>query len=146
MSATAAAVQDNTQCKPAVLGGVVPYLTVNGAIAAGEFYQRAFGAKLVGCYPPDDQGRTMHVHLHVNGGSLMLCDAYPEHGHPLEKSSGFNLTLQVDDIDSWWKRAVEAGAEVILPVSKMFWGDRYGQLRDPYGVMWSMNEPAADGN
>jgi uncharacterized glyoxalase superfamily protein PhnB len=46
--------------------------------------------------------------------------------------------LQVDDADAWWKRAVEAGAEPLMPVTDMFWGDRYGQFRDPFGVRWSV--------
>ena len=83
----------------------------------------------------------MHVHLYVNGSSLMLGDAYPEYGHPLQTPQAFNLTLQVDDIDAWWSRAVAAGAEVVMPVQEMFWGARYGQLRDPFGVLWSMNQP-----
>ena len=85
----------------------------------------------------------MHVHLYINGSSLMMGDAYPEHGHALQEPQAFNLTLQVDDIDVWWKRAVDAGAEVVMPVADMFWGDRYGQLRDPFGVLWAMNQPKA---
>ena len=92
--------------------------------------------------PVDEQGRTMHVHLYVNNSSLMLSDAYPEHGHPLTKPQSFSLQLVVDDIDFWWERAVAAGAEVVMPVELMFWGDRYGQLRDPFGVLWAINSPA----
>jgi uncharacterized glyoxalase superfamily protein PhnB len=88
--------------------------------------------------PPDEKGRYMHIHLVVNGGSLMLADAFPDHGHPLEAQSGYTLHLQVDDADAWWKRAVEAGAEPLMPVTDMFWGDRYGQFRDPFGVRWSV--------
>jgi PhnB protein len=145
MSATATTVQDNVQCeKPQVLSGVTPYLSVKGAIAASEFYVKAFGAKVVGCYPPDEKGRSCHVHLHLNKGSLMLSDFFPEYGHGETTPASFNLMVQVDDIDQWWSRAVAAGAEVVTPVSKMFWGDRYGQLRDPFGVMWAFNEPAAE--
>lgn len=127
--------------QPEVRGGVTPYLSVNGASKAAAFYEKAFGAKEVFRYPEDQSGRTMHIHLYVNGSSLMLSDGYPEQGHPAETPAGFNLTLQVKDIDSWWKRAVDAGATVVLPLQDMFWGARYGQLRDPFGVMWSMNEP-----
>ena len=56
----------------------------------------------------------MHIHLYVNGSSLMLSDGYPEHGAPAEKPQGFNLTLQVKDIDKWWQRAVDAGALSLL--------------------------------
>jgi PhnB protein len=125
-----------------VLGGLISYLQVEGAIAASKFYQNAFGAAEVACVPPDEKGRTMHVHLHVNGSSLMLSDSYPEYGHPFEKPQGFSLTLQVDDIDRWWNRAVAAGAKVKMPVERMYWGDRYGQLEDPYGIIWAINERA----
>jgi PhnB protein len=130
--------KQNQQAAPKVLGGVAPYLSVSGALKAGEFYKRAFGAEIVASHPPDDKGRTMHVHLYINGGSLMLSDAYPEHGHHLEKPQAFTLHLQVDNVDAWFKRAFDAGAEVVLPVQEMFWGDRYGQLRDPFGVLWSI--------
>jgi PhnB protein len=123
---------------PPVLGGVAAYLTVSNAAAAAEFYERAFGATTVGQMPPDANGRTMHIHLYVNGGSVMLSDAFPEHGHPLQPPQSFTLHLQVEDVDAWWSRATAAGAEVILPLQLMFWGDRYGQLRDPFGVSWSM--------
>jgi PhnB protein len=108
---------------------------------AAEFYRRAFGAEIMVAHPADDKGRTMHIHLHVNGSSVMMSDFYPEHGHPPKSPQGFNLTLQVDDIDTWWKRAVAAGAEIVMPVADMFWGARYGQLRDPFGVLWALNQP-----
>ena len=121
-----------------VLGGVTPYLEVDGAAKAADFYIRAFGAKEVGRAPPDEKGRFMHIHLYVNGGSLMLCDPFPEHGHPAVKPQGYTLHLQVDDVDPVWKRAVEAGTEVVVPVQRMFWGHRYGVVRDPFGVSWSV--------
>jgi PhnB protein len=123
-----------------VRGGVVAYLQVDGAMKAAEFYKGAFGAEVVAAHPVDEKGRTMHVHLYINGTSVMLGDAYPEHGHPLRQPQAFNLMLPVDDIDARWKRAVDAGATVVMPVAEMFWGDRYGQLRDPFGVVWAMNQ------
>jgi uncharacterized glyoxalase superfamily protein PhnB len=126
-----------------VKGGVVAYLQVDGALKAAEFYRRAFGAEVATAHPADDNGRTMHVHLHINGSSVMLGDPYPEHGFPLEKAQGFNLTLIVDDIEAWWRRAIEAGATAVMPPADMFWGDRYGQVRDPFGVLWAMNQPKA---
>lgn len=141
MEATAEAVKP----MPKVLGGLVPYLQVDGALKAAEFYRRAVGAEQVFAYPPDEQGRTMHVHLYVNGSSLMLSDAYPEHGQPHKPAQGFTLQLVFDngrDLDAWWNRAVEAGMEVAMPLQEMFWGDRWGQLRDRFGVDWAMNAPA----
>ena len=130
-----------TQAMPEVRGGVVAYLQVDGAAKAAEFYQRAFGATEAGRQPLDETGRTMHIHLYVNGSSLMLSDAFPEHGYALERPQGFELMLQVKNIDAWWDRAIAAGAESIMPVQEMFWGARYGQGRDPFGVRWSFNQP-----
>ena len=129
--------------QPQVLGGIVPYLSLDGASRAAAFYTKAFAAREVFRHPTDDQGRTMHIHLHINGGSLMLADPYPEHGHPHQVAQGYTLHLKVDDVDRWWQRAVAAGAEVVLPLQQMFWGERYGQVRDPFGVLWSMSQPSA---
>jgi uncharacterized glyoxalase superfamily protein PhnB len=140
----ASRIGDSTKAQSAaaaeVKGGVIAYLQVDGAMRAADFYQRAFGAVTAFAHPVDGQGRTMHVHLHINGSSVMLSDAFPEHGCALQSPQGFNLTLMVDDIDAWWQRAVDAGAEVVMPVSEMFWGDRYGQLRDPFGVVWALDQ------
>ncbi|MEN3230789.1 glyoxalase/bleomycin resistance/extradiol dioxygenase family protein [Methylorubrum rhodesianum] len=122
-------------------GGVVAYLTLDGALRAAEFYRNAFGAEILASVPPDEKGRTMHVHLFVNGTSVMLSDAFPEYGHPLQAPQSFSLLLPVEDIAAWWNRAVAAGAEVVTPYQEMFWGDVYGQLRDPFGVIWAMNQP-----
>lgn len=127
--------------KPPVLGGPCPYLSVSNAGKAADFYVTAFGAQEVARMPPDDKGRYMHIHLVVNGGSLMLADAFPEHGAPLEKPAGFMLHLQVEDVDAAFDKAVKAGATVKIPVQDMFWGDRYGQLVDPFGVTWTMGAP-----
>ena len=128
-----------------VKSGIAPYLSVSDASKAAEFYVKAFGAKEAFRYPPDDKGRYLHIHLYVNGGSLMLADPFPDHGHPHQPAQGYTLHMRVDDVDAWWKRAVDAGAEVVLPLQRMFWGDRYGQLRDPFGVLWSMGmrDPSA---
>ncbi|HUB47297.1 MAG TPA: VOC family protein [Acetobacteraceae bacterium] len=124
----------------AVKGGVVAYLQIDGALRAAEFYQRAFGAEQAFAYPPDDKGRTMHVHLYINGSSVMLGDPYPEHGCADQPAQGFNLALMVNDIEAWWQRAIDAGATPVMPPQDMFWGDRYAQLRDPFGVLWAMNQ------
>jgi PhnB protein len=127
---------------PVPKGGLVAYLTVDGAIKASEFYRKAFGAEVAHVIPPDDKGRTMHAHVYVNGSSLMLSDAYPEHGHPLPVPAGFSLTLMVEDVDAWYIRAIQAGCTATQPPADMFWGDRYAALKDPFGVAWAMNGPA----
>ncbi|ABS69407.1 MULTISPECIES: VOC family protein [Xanthobacter] len=127
---------------PPVKGGVTAYLTVDGAMKAVEFYKSALGAELAFAIPPDDSGRTMHVHLYINGSSVMLADPYPEYcAGPVEKLGGFNLSLHVTDTDAAFERAVAAGASVMMPPSDMFWGARYAQVRDPFGVVWAFNQP-----
>lgn len=122
-----------------VRSGVAPYLVVRDADAAAKFYERAFGAVEAFRVPADPKGRHMHIHLYINGASVMLCDHFEEHaGHELRPPHGFTLHLQVADIDAWWKRALDAGVEVGMPLQVMFWGDRYGDVTDPFGVRWSM--------
>jgi uncharacterized glyoxalase superfamily protein PhnB len=109
MTETSTVQKPQAPAMPKVKGGVTPYLCLDGAARAAEFYARAFGAETAFAYPPDAKGRTMHVHLYINGSSVMLSDAYPEHGCPWQQPQGFNLMLRVDDIDAWWDRAIAAG-------------------------------------
>jgi PhnB protein len=139
MTEQAKAVAQPTTLPP--MQGVIPYLTVQGAGAAADFYKRAFGAIEHRRLGTPDGKKFMHIHLEINGGSLMLSDDFPENGHMHQPSDSFTMQLVVSDIDSWWKRAVDAGAEVVNPVALMFWGDRWGSMKDPFGVHWAMNEP-----
>ena len=125
----------------AVKGGVVAYMTLEGAIKAGEFYKKALAAELAQAHPADEKGRTMHVHMYINGSSVMISDPYPEHGCPFVAPAGFGLNLPVADVDTWWQRAVDAGCAPIMPPADMFWGDRYAQAKDPFGVTWAFVGP-----
>jgi len=127
---------------PRPKGGIVSYLQLRDAAAAADFYKQAFGAEEVTRMLHPDGQRIIHTHLYINGGSLMLNDPFPDQGMPLEAPQAFTLTLMVDDIDKWFARAAGAGCEVVTPVETMFWGDRYGALKDPFGVSWAMNEGA----
>ena len=134
-------VSDPAETEPApqhLFTGVVPHLNVDGASEASTFYQRAFGAEELARMPHSDGVRLMHCHLFINGGSIMLADCFPEHGVPHDPSQSYTMHLQVPDVDAWWTRAVEAGAQVVVPLQEMFWGDKYGKLRDPFGVSWSL--------
>ena len=137
------AVKDASQGIPPdiIKSGIIAYLCVEGAMKAAELYKTAFGATVAFAQPPDDKGRTMHVHLHVNGASLMLSDPYPEHGHGYEPAAGFGLMLPVADVDAAWQRAVDAGMTGNMPPQDMFWGDRYGQAKDAFGIQWSFVGP-----
>jgi len=123
-------------------GGVVAYLAIDGAMKAAQFYEKAFLAQTAFAHPVDDQGRTMHIHLYINGSSVMLGDFYEEHGHGKVAPQGFTMQLIVDDCQAWFDRAVAAGCESLVPPQKMFWGDTWGQVRDPFGVVWAFNQGA----
>ena len=90
--------------------------------------------------PPAGQNEHQFRPIIVGHGNA---DPYPEHGHPHEPAKGYTLHMKIKDIDAAWTRAVDAGCEIVLPLQKMFWGERYGQLRDPFGVLWSMGYPDA---
>jgi PhnB protein len=123
------------------IAGVTPHLAIADGRAgeAIDWYVRAFGAEERLRMPHDDGKRLMHAHLVINGGSLMLVDDFPEYsGRRVGVPEGVWMHLQVDDADRWFARAVEAGGEPTMPLSDTFWGDRYGQLRDPFGHRWSI--------
>jgi PhnB protein len=125
-------------------GGIVPYLTLDGAAEAIDFYVRAFAAEPIGerAMMPDGR-RIMNARVDINGNSLMLMDPMPEYGHSWVAPAGFNLHLHVDDADRWFDRAVEAGCTVVMPIAMQFWGDRYGSVKDPYGVHWGIGSTPA---
>lgn len=125
----------------ASITGAIPYLRSEKAAEQIEFYKTAFGAVVHDTRPTPD-GRLMHSHLEINGGSLMMSDSFPEHGYPFEGYKGVTLTVMVEDGQMWWDRAVAAGCTANMPFETQFWGDRYGQLTDPFGVSWAINEPA----
>jgi uncharacterized glyoxalase superfamily protein PhnB len=123
--------------------GVVPYLSIDGASDAAAFYQRAFGAREVARMAAEDGKRVMHCHLEINGGAFMLADNFAEMGaSPVQRSASYTMQLIVRDGDYWWRRAIEAGCKEKLPFAVAPWGDKYGQLVDPFGVTWALNMPA----
>ncbi len=133
-----------TESPPPPTSGLTPYLTIandKGAEAV-RFYVEAFGAE-ERYRNTGESGRIMHSHLLVNGASLMLSDDFPEMrgGAPAPAPAGHTLHLEVDDADRWWERAVRAGATIKMPIQDAFWGDRYGQLADPFGHCWSISSP-----
>ena len=125
-------------------GGITAHLTIRGnrAAEAIDFYRQAFGAGEIGRHMADDGKRIMHAHLKVNGGSLMLNDDFPEFGHGATAApAAVTLHLQVPDADRAWEKALAAGAEIRFPLGDQFWGDRYGQVTDPFGFTWSIGAP-----
>ena len=126
-----------------VMQGVIPYLMIDGADKAIEFYKKAFGAKDIGTIRTDDGKHVMHCQLEINGGGLMLSDAAIMGGKQTPSES-YTMQLIIHHGDTWWKRAVDAGCKVTTPFEKQFWGDRYGRLQDPFGIDWALNEPGPE--
>ena len=127
-------------------GGVAAHLTIRDGRGdeAVRFYEKAFGAKEEMRHLADDGKRLMHAHLTINGGSLMLNDDFPEFregGGDVPAPGGVTLHIQVPDADAVWGNALAAGATVKFPLEDQFWGDRYGQLEDPFGFTWSIGGP-----
>jgi PhnB protein len=130
-----------TSEKTPAIPGAIAYFTVSDTKAATAFYEKAFGATLKDRRELPD-GRSMHVHVEINGGAMFFNDPFPEHGTLAKPQTNMTLHVVVDDADKWWKRAVEAGAEVVVPLEVAFWGDKYGQVKDPFGMTWGIVGPA----
>ncbi|OQW44740.1 MAG: glyoxalase [Proteobacteria bacterium SG_bin5] len=125
--------------------GITPHICIRDGRGAEaiDWYVRALGATEQVRGLADDGKRLMHAHLHINGALLMLHDDFPEYrgGQAAGTPEGVVLHLQVDDADAWFERAVAAGASVTMPIGDQFWGDRYGQIADPFGFTWSIGAP-----
>jgi uncharacterized glyoxalase superfamily protein PhnB len=119
---------------------ITPHLVCSGAADALTFYTKAFGAVETSRMPGPD-GKIMHAQMRIGDSLFMLADDFPDYGcvGPLAlKNTPVYIHLYVEDVDTAFARAVEAGAKPIMPVADMFWGDRYGQLEDPFGHRWSI--------
>jgi uncharacterized glyoxalase superfamily protein PhnB len=120
---------------------VTPYLAINGAAQAVEWYKKAFGAKELRREATPD-GKLIHARIRIGDSILMMSDVFPgaEREDPLALGAA-SVTLHVysNNVDALWKKAVEAGAKVDMPLGDMFWGERYGQLSDPFGHSWSVS-------
>jgi uncharacterized glyoxalase superfamily protein PhnB len=118
---------------------VVPYLRVKGAAKAIEFYANGLGAKEHMRMPAPD-GRLMHAELEIAGGIIYLSDEFPEMGGATGAPNGaITVHLNVPDCDKLFQQAIQAGATATMPPADMFWGDRFGKFRDPFGHEWSVS-------
>jgi PhnB protein len=117
---------------------VTPYLAIKNAAKALEFYKNAFGA--TDCYKlmmPD--GRLGHAEIQLGDSMIMLADEFPEYGGKAPETLGgspVSIHLYVEDVDAFFKKALAAGAKELKPVMDQFYGDRSGQLEDPFGHLW----------
>ena len=120
---------------------VTPYLFTKNATEAIEFYKKAFGAEEVLRLPFPDGSALMHAEIRIGNSIVMLSDENPRMDALGPQSRGGatgSLMIYVEDVDASFTRAVEAGATVKTPLTDMFWGDRFGQLTDPFGHHWSL--------
>ncbi len=130
----------NAKPVPEGMHTVTPHLVVRGAAKAIDFYKQAFGAEELGRSATPD-GRIMHAAIRVGDSVIFLADEFTEMGGlkaPEPGKSPVVLHLYLPDVDASYDRAVRAGANVKMPVADMFWGDRYGQVTDPFGHTWSL--------
>jgi PhnB protein len=126
--------------------GLTPILVVSDALAAIDFYAKAFGATEIARISAPDKRRLIHARMRIFGSIFVFMDEIPELAgkasrfHTPDRLNGtsVSLHLQVADAQGLWQQAVVAGALPIIPLDKQFWGELYGRLRDPFGHEWTI--------
>jgi PhnB protein len=133
--------QPATRTIPEGMHTLTPHIVCAGAADAIEFYKKAFNA-VERMRMPGPGGKLMHASLKIGDSTLMLVDEMPECGGAIGpkalKGTPVTIHLYVDDVDAAIAQAEKAGAKVTMPAADMFWGDRYGQIEDPFGHRWSI--------
>ena len=137
---------ENVRPIPRGFHTVNPHLVVKDGQRAVDFYVKAFNAEVIHkIYTPD--GKLMHAELKIGDSIIMLADEFtPEPSQEENRirspetlnGSTVNFYLYVKDVDEFFNNAVEKGASAVMPVADMFWGDRFGQLKDPFGHFWGV--------
>jgi PhnB protein len=125
---------------PAGFHSLTVHANVNGAAAYIDFLQKAFDAVEID-RAPGPGGKLMHVTVKIGDSMMMFSDDFTQEFHMPPFATGnlpFVLHLYVPDVDATWAKALAAGCEVKMPLADQFWGDRYGQMRDPFGFTWSI--------
>jgi uncharacterized glyoxalase superfamily protein PhnB len=126
---------------------VTPTLIVHDAAKAIDFYKRALNAQETSRYNGPD-GRIMHAEIKVGDSFIMLSDEMPEMGvrgpKAYQGTPPARLWLYLDNVDAAWKRALDAGAKETMALGDQFWGDRMGQIEDPFGHVWSLAQRVKD--
>ena len=125
---------------------VTPHIVVRDAGRAAEWYELALGAEL-GNRIPVPGGRYLQIELIFGDSHVMIADEFPEMGAISPQTLGGTygaLTIATDDVDTLWQRAVDVGAEVFHPLQDAFWGERHGQIVDPFGHRWGLAQKIED--
>jgi PhnB protein len=125
---------------------VTPYLIVDGAVQAIEYYRKAFGASEL-LRIADPQGRIGHAEIRIGDSVIMLADEHPEMGYRGPRALGgsaVSILLYLADVDAVFERAISAGGKPLRPVADQFYGDRTGTLEDPFGHVWTLGTHIED--
>jgi PhnB protein len=125
---------------------ITAHIVVRGAADAADWYVQALGAE-VGRRIPVPGGRFIEIELQFGDSSVMIADEFPDLGvlSPLSFGGTYSaLHIATDDVDALWQRAIDAGAEIHQPLADMFWGDRHGQIIDPFGHRWGLSQHLRD--
>lgn len=129
-----------TDAIPQGFSSITPHLVIKDCENALEFYKKAFGSQEIYRSKMPD-GRIMHAMIQIGNSFVMMTDEFPDMGAVGPNTLGGTSTaLQIytEDADKLFKQAIDAGAIQIMPIADMFWGDRYGQIQDPYGHRWAI--------
>ena len=129
-----------TQPIPEGYQSVIPYLSVDDATKAIEFYKRAFGAT-EGTIMHGPDGKIAHAEVKIGDSIVMLSDPFPQGSTKTPKEIGgttVGLFMYVEDVDEAIQTAADAGATITMPAEDQFWGDRFGQVQDPFGHYWQI--------
>ena len=125
---------------PDGFSSITPHLVIKECGKAIDFYKKAFDAReIYRSLMPD--GRIMHAMIQVGNSFVMMADEFPDMGAKGPKTIGgtsVSLHIYTEDADKLFNQAIAAGATQIMPINDMFWGDRYGQILDPFGHSWAI--------
>lgn len=125
---------------------IIAHLVVDDGVKACDFYKNAFGAEIKGIHKTPD-GKVMHAELTVGGSRLMLADMFGPGCSSPQKLGGSAVVLNLyveEGVDNLFNQAVSAGGKVEMPLANQFWGDRYGQITDPFGHRWAIGQHVED--
>jgi PhnB protein len=139
---------DQSQVKaiPEGFHTITPHIIVRDAARAVDWYQEAFGAEERNRVPVPG-GKLLSVELWFGDSPVMVADEFPEMGVLSPQAVGGTsvvLNLFTQDVDALWQRAISAGADVLHPLQDTFWGDRHGQITDPFGHRWGLAQRLRD--
>lgn len=129
-----------TDACPKGFSSVTPHLVIKECDKAIDFYKKGLGAQEI-YRSKMPNGKIMHAMIKIGNSLVMMADEFPEMGAVGPNTlGGTSTTLHIytDDADKLFKQAVDAGAKSIMPIADMFWGDRYGQILDPFGHSWAI--------